>query len=111
MQNPLTSAYKGHSIEPLVYPYIEPMRSKQLRVRRYRAAVRIVNVETNAEQTARLPVDFEFFGDARRAAELHGRHLIDHPEEAQEAWQMRSAEAGAETDTQPETQAATQAGA
>jgi len=96
MQNPLTTDYKGYAIEPLVYPFMEPKRSKQLTVRRYRAAVHITNNETQVKQTAKLPTDFEFFGDARRAAVTHGKHLIDNPEAAQEAWQVRTPEAVAE---------------
>lgn len=84
MQNKAALTYKGYAIEPLIYPYIEPKRSNKLRVRRYRAGVRIINIDTNAEQTARLAPDFEFFGDARRAAETHGRKMIDNPEEALE---------------------------
>lgn len=82
MQNKAALTYKGYAIEPLIYPTMEPKRSNKLRVRRYRAGVRIINIDTNAEQTARLAPDFEFFGDARRAAETHGRKMIDNPDEA-----------------------------
>lgn len=82
MNNLVALTYKGYAIEPLIYPYMEPKQSKRMRVRRYRAGVRIINLETQADQTARLATDFEFFGDARRAAETHGRRMIDNPEEA-----------------------------
>ena len=82
MNNLVALTYKGYAIEPLIYPYIEPKQSKRMRVRRYRAGVRIIHLETQADQTARLATDFEFFGDARRAAETHGRKMIDNPEEA-----------------------------
>ena len=79
----VTSAYKGHTIEPLVYAYAEPKRANRLRIRRYRVGVRITNDETHVEHTTTLAATFEFFGDARRAAETHGRLMIDDPAKAQ----------------------------
>ncbi len=82
MNNLIALTYKGYAIEPLIYPFVEPKQSKRLRVRRYRAGVRVINIETQDTQTATLPTDFEFFGDARRAAEAHARKMIDNPEDA-----------------------------
>ena len=83
VQNKVASAYKGHTIEPLVYAYAEPKRANRLRIRRYRVGVRITNDETHVEHTTTLAATFEFFGDARRAAETHGRLMIDDPAKAQ----------------------------
>lgn len=82
MLNRGTPDYKGHTVEPLVYLYIEPKVGKLPRVRRYRAAVHITDLATQEKQVAKLAMDFEFFGDARRAAEARGREMIDHPESA-----------------------------
>lgn len=77
-----TPNYKGYSIEPLVYLYVAPKQGKLPRVRRYRAAVTITELATQEKQVAKLAVDYEFFGDARRAAVSHGQAMIDHPEQA-----------------------------
>jgi hypothetical protein len=81
MQPSATPQYKGYSIEPLVYLHIEPKQGKLPRVRRYRAAVTITLQASQEKQTAKLATDYEFFGDARRAAVAHGQKMIDHPEE------------------------------
>lgn len=79
MQNLKPLVYKNYVIEPLVYMQSTPKRSKRLQVNRYHASVRIVQLDTNEVQTAALPQDFEFFGDARRAAEAVAREMIDRP--------------------------------
>jgi hypothetical protein len=76
--------YRGHTIEPLVFVTNRPRQGKSLPLRRYNAAVNVTNHESGTMQSARLPSDFEFFGDARRAAESRGRALVDHPEAAAE---------------------------
>jgi hypothetical protein len=77
--------YKGHSIEPLVYAHLRPRQGKSAPLRRYQAAVSVTNVETGVKRTERLAVDFEFFGDARRAAGERGQLMIDNPDAAAEA--------------------------
>ena len=76
--------YKGYSIEPLVYPQTRPRQGKSGPVRRYYAAVSLINLNTQVKHTAKLANDFEFFGDARRAAEARGKTLIDDPALLQE---------------------------
>jgi len=71
--------YKGHSIEPLIYAHLRPRQGKSAPLRRYQAAVSVTNVETGVKRTERLAVDFEFFGDARRAAGERGQLMIDNP--------------------------------
>ena len=73
--------YKGHSIEPLVYAAVRPRQGKSAPLRRYQAAVSVTNVETGVKRTERLHLDFEFFGDARRAAGERGQSMIDDPTE------------------------------
>jgi hypothetical protein len=75
----IATTYRGHTIEPLVYPHFAPHLKGSPRERRYLAAVTVTHLETQATQLARLPRDYSFFGDARRAAEEHGRHLVDEP--------------------------------
>jgi hypothetical protein len=82
MRPSTTPDYKGYSVEPLVYLYVAPKQGKLPRVRRYRAAVTITELATQEKQVAKLAVDYEFFGDARRAAVMHGQEMIDHPEAA-----------------------------
>ncbi|MDB5803598.1 MAG: hypothetical protein JWN73_920 [Betaproteobacteria bacterium] len=77
--------YKGHSIEPLVYAHLRPRQGKSAPLRRYQAAVSVTNVETGVKRTERLAVDFEFFGDARRAAGERGQSMIDNPDSVAEA--------------------------
>ncbi|KAF7598612.1 MAG: hypothetical protein CGU28_11350 [Candidatus Dactylopiibacterium carminicum] len=75
--------YKGFLIEALVYLAAPPEGKTGLRPldKRYAASVRITNVETNESRISRLPrrKDFACVGDARRAAEIHSRKLIDSP--------------------------------
>ena len=77
--------YKGHSIEPLIYASMRPRQGKSAPLRRYQAAVSVTNVETGVKRTERLAVDFEFFGDARRAAGERGQLMIDNPNADTEA--------------------------
>lgn len=79
MNNANASTYRDHTIEPLVYPEAGPYRKGLPHARRYLAAVTVTHLPTGAARLARLPQNFEFFGDARRAAEAHGRLLIDSP--------------------------------
>ena len=104
MLNRSTPAYKGHTVEPLVYLYIEPKVGKLPRVRRYRAAVHVTDLATQEIQVAKLPMDYEFFGDARRAAEARGREMIDHPEQAEAPAEI-AAEAAHENTQAPEAPA------
>lgn len=75
--------YKGFLIEALVYLAPPPEGTGGLRPldKRYAASVKITNIETNTSRIAKLPgkKDFACVGDARRAAETHGRKMIDRP--------------------------------
>lgn len=71
--------YKGHSIEPLIYAKTLPRQAGAVRHQRYQAAVSVTNLETREKNTARLAVDFESFGDARRAAQERGQAMVDDP--------------------------------
>jgi len=94
--------YKGHTVEPLVYLHIEPKVGKLPRVRRYRAAVHVTDLATQEKQVAKLAMDYEFFGDARRAAEARGREMIDHPELAETEMAKEMPEAAQESPPAPE---------
>jgi hypothetical protein len=77
---PTTSHYRGHAIQPLVYPQILAARKGMGAQRRYLASVSIVDLASSATRLSKLAHDFAHYGDARRAAEERGRHLIDSPE-------------------------------
>lgn len=74
--------YKGFLIEPLVYQTTSNgtlrMRGERL-ARVYGASVRITDVQSTKSAVSKLPIkpDFDCVGDARRAAEIFGRQLID----------------------------------
>ncbi|WP_341675290.1 hypothetical protein [Niveibacterium sp. SC-1] len=73
--------YKGFLIEPLVYP-LAPGADKKRRTpldMRYQAAVRVTDFNGADPAVVKVQADFGSFGDARRAAEVFGRELIDAP--------------------------------
>ncbi|GAB4060284.1 hypothetical protein [Uliginosibacterium sediminicola] len=81
----VSSNYKGFLIEPLVYLLAPTAASGRQRPldKRYQASVQITNVDTQDKQVIKLPLSsqFECVGDARRAAELYGRALVDNPKD------------------------------
>lgn len=73
--------YKGFLIEPLIYRQPLGATEKgctQLNLR-YQAAVRLTDLGSLNSSVSKLPLgpDFTCVGDARRAAEIFGRGLVD----------------------------------
>ena len=79
----LSIEYKGFLIEPLVYPF--PLASNQKGHGQpnlqYQVAVRITDLRSSSSSVSKPPLlqSFSCLGDARRAAEIFGRGMVDTP--------------------------------
>lgn len=75
--------YKGYLIEPLIYPHpgSRSLHDGAPRALHYQASVRVTELESLIASVSKLPARSAFLclGDARRAAEVFGRSLIDSP--------------------------------
>lgn len=77
--------YNGFLIEPLIYQLRDGGQARGASLdRKYGAAVRVTNIDSQASAVSKLPTHttFSCVGDARRAAEVFGRNLVDAPQSA-----------------------------